>query len=169
MFQYSTGMGTRGGTLINGWKGVLLKDWTLGPSVTLASGLPLTPTVPGVQAAGTGIGGTTRADYVGGPLDAALPGYGFNTAVFAAPASGEWGNAGRNIITGPMQFSLNGSAGRVFRLGERRNLDIRFDGTNVLNHVTWASWNTMLGNSQFGLPTAANSMRNIQATVRFRF
>ena len=122
-----------------------------------------------MQAAGTGIGGTTRADYVGGPLDAALPGYGFNTAVFAAPASGEWGNAGRNIITGPMQFSLNGSAGRVFRLGERRNLDIRFDGTNVLNHVTWASWNTMLGNSQFGLPTAANSMRNIQATVRFRF
>jgi hypothetical protein len=168
-FQYSTGMGTRGGTLINGWKGVLLKDWTLGPSVTLASGLPLTPTVPGLQAAGTGIGGTTRADYVGGPLDAALPGYGFNTAVFLAPASGEWGNAGRNIITGPMQFTLNGSAGRVFRFGERRSVDIRFDGTNVLNHVTWASWNTMLGNSQFGLPTAATSMRNIQATVRFRF
>jgi hypothetical protein len=168
-FQYSTGMGTRGGTLLKGWKGVLLKDWTLGPSVTVASGLPLTPTVPGRQAAGTGIAGTTRADYVGGPLDAALPGYGFNTAVFTAPADGDWGNAGRGIITGPMQFSLNGSAGRVFRFGERRSMDIRFDGTNVLNHVTWASWNTMLGNSQFGLPTAANAMRNIQATVRFRF
>jgi trimeric autotransporter adhesin len=48
-------------------------------------------------------------------------------------------------------------------------MDIRFDGTNVLNHVTWASWNTTLGNSQFGLPTGANAMRSIQATVRFRF
>jgi hypothetical protein len=48
-------------------------------------------------------------------------------------------------------------------------VDIRFDGTNVLNHVTWAAWNTTFGNSQFGLPTAANAMRTFQATVRFRF
>ncbi len=166
--QYSTGMGARGGTLINGWKGVLLKDWTLGPSLSLGSGLPLTPTVSGLQAVGTGINGTIRADYLGGTLGAALPGYGFNTAVFAAP-DGNWGTAGRDIITGPMLLGVNASAARVFRFGERRSMDIRFDGTNVLNHVTWASWNTTLGNAQFGLPTMANAMRNIQATVRFRF
>ena len=169
MFQYSTGMGTRGGTLINGWKGVLLKDWTLGPSLTLGSGLPETPIVLGRLASGTGITGTTRAEYLGGPLAAVLPGYGFDTSVFEAPPNDEWGNAGRDIITGPMQFGLNASAARVFRFGERRSMDIRFDGTNVLNHVTWAAWNTTLGNSQFGLPTAANAMRNFQATVRFRF
>ncbi|MGB7760233.1 MAG: TonB-dependent receptor, partial [Bryobacteraceae bacterium] len=169
ILQYSTGMGTRGGTLINGWKGVLLKDWTLGPSMTLGSGLPETPTVIGRLTSGTGIIGTTRAEYLGGPLDAVLPGYGFDTAVFAAPPDGQWGDAGRDIITGPMQFGLNASAARVFRFGERRSMDIRFEGTNVLNHVTWASWNSTLGNSQFGLPTGANAMRNIQATVRFRF
>jgi hypothetical protein len=169
VLQYSTGMGTRGGTLINGWKGVLLKDWTLGPSLTLGSGLPATPIVIGRLTSGTGITGTTRADYLGGPLAAVLPGYGFDTAVFAAPPDGQWGDAGRGIITGPMQFGLNASASRVFRFGERRSMDIRFDGTNVLNHVTWASWNTTLGNSQFGLPTGANAMRNITATVRFRF
>ena len=27
--QYSSGMGMGGGTLINGWKGALLKDWTV--------------------------------------------------------------------------------------------------------------------------------------------
>jgi hypothetical protein len=162
-------MGTRGGTLINGWKGVLLKDWTLGPSMTLGSGLPETPIVLGRLASGTGITGTTRAEYLGGPLNAVSPGYGFNTAVFGAPPDTSWGNAGRDIITGPMQFGLNASAARTFRFGERRSLDIRFDGNNVLNHVTWASWNTTLGNSQFGLPTGANGMRNIQATVRFRF
>jgi len=167
--QYSTGMGTRGGTLINGWKGVLLKDWTLGPSLSLGSGLPETPIVLGRLASGTGVTGTTRADYVGGPLGAVLPGYGFDTAVFEAPPEGQWGDAGRNTITGPMLLGLNFSAGRVFRFGERRSMDIRFDGTNVLNHVTWTSWDTTLGNSQFGLPTAANAMRSIQATVRFRF
>jgi len=169
IFQYSTGMGTRGGTLINGWKGVLLKDWTLGPSVTLGSGLPLTPVVLGRVASGTGVTGTARADYVGGPLGALAPGYGFNPAVFGAPPDGQWGNAGRDTITGPIEFNLNFSAGRVFRFGERRSVDIRFDGNNVLNHVTWAAWNTTYGNSQFGLPTAANAMRTIQATVRFRF
>ncbi len=169
IFQYSTGMGTRGGTLINGWKGVLLKDWTLGPSLTLGSGLPETPIVLGRLANGTGITGTTRAEYVGGPLAAVLPGYGFNTAAYAAPPDGQWGDAGRDSITGPLEFVLNFSAGRIFRFGERRSVDIRFDGLNVLNHVTWASWNTTFGNSQFGLPTAANAMRSIQATVRFRF
>jgi len=170
IFQYSTGMGTRGGTLINGWKGVLLKDWTLGPSLTVGSGLPETPIVLGRLASGTGITGTTRAEYVGGPLGAVLlPGYGFDTAVFTTPPDGQWGNAGRDIITGPMQFGLNAAAGRIFRFGERRSVDIRFDGTNVLNHVTWAAWNTTFGNSQFGLPTAANAMRTFQATVRFRF
>jgi len=169
IFQYSTGMGTRGGTLINGWKGVLLKDWTLGPSLTLGSGLPLTPTVPGLVATGATLPGTMRAEYLGGPLAAVSAGYGFNPSAFGAPASGQWGDAGRNIITGPMQFNLNASAARVFRFGERRSMDVRFDGTNVLNHVTWASWNTMLGNAQFGLPSAANAMRTFQATVRFRF
>ena len=169
IFQYSTGMGTRGGTLINGWKGVLLKDWTLGPSLTLGSGLPLTPVVLGRVASGTGVTGTTRADYLGGSLAAVAPDYGFNPAAFGAPPDGQWGDAGRGTITGPMEFNLNFSAGRAFRFGERHSVDIRFDGNNVLNHVTWAAWNTTYGNSQFGLPTAANAMRTIQATVRFRF
>jgi len=169
VFQYSTGMGTRGGTLLNGWKGVLLKDWTLGPSLTIGSGLPLTPVVLSRLTAGTGVTGTTRADYLGGSLAPVLPGYGFNPDVFAAPPAGQWGDAGRDSITGPGEFNLNFSAARTFRFGERHSVDIRFDGTNVLNHVTWAAWNTTVGSSQFGLPTAANAMRTIQATVRFRF
>ena len=56
-----------------------------------------------------------------------------------------------------------------FRVGERRSFDLRFDSTNALNHVTYTSWNTTYGNSQFGLPTGANGMRTIQATLRFRF
>ncbi len=131
--------------------------------------MPETPIILSRVATGTGVTGTLRADYIGGSLAAVLPGYGFNTAAFAAPPSGEYGDAGRNIITGPIQLNLNASAGRVFRLGERRSFDIRFDSTNVLNHVTFSSWNTTLGNAQFGLPAAANAMRSMQLTLRFRF
>jgi hypothetical protein len=167
--QYSTGQGTSGGTLLNGWKGALAKDWTFSATSIVASGLPETPVILNRVATGTGITGTVRADYIGGSLAPTLPGYGFNAAAFANPLLGQWGDAGRDIITGPMQFSLNASAGRVFRLGERRSFDIRFDSTNVLNHVTYTSWNTTLGNAQFGLPVSANAMRSMQLTLRFRF
>ena len=167
--QWSIGQGTRGGGLLTGWKGALAKDWTFTTTITLGSGLPLTPTVFNRVARGTGITGTVRADYLGGSLDAAAPGDGFNTSVFGAAPNGQWGNAGRNIITGPQQFSLNASAGRVFRIGERRSFDLRLDSTNALNHVSYTSWNTNFGNQQFGLPTSTSGMRTMQATLRFRF
>jgi len=66
-------------------------------------------------------------------------------------------------------LNVNASAGRVFRIGERRNIDIRYDATNVLNHVTYTAWNTTLGNAQFGLPVSGNAMRTMQLTLRFRF
>jgi len=168
-FQYSTGQGVTGGTLLSGWKGALAKDWTFSSTLTVASGLPETPIVLSRVATGTGFTGTLRADYIVGSLAPLLPGYGFNVDAFAAPQAGQYGNAGRDIITGPLQLNLNASAGRVFRLGERRNFDIRFDSTNVLNHVTFTSWNTTLGSAQFGLPAGASAMRSMQLTLRLRF
>jgi hypothetical protein len=167
--QYSTGQGTRGGTFLNGWKGALAKDWTFTDAIVVGSGLPLTPIVPNLVAKGTGITGTVRADVTGLPIYAAPPGLYLNPAAFVTPQAGEWGGAGRNVITGPMQFSLNASMQRTFRVGERRSIDLRFDSTNVLNHVTYTSWNTTVGSQQFGLPTSANGMRTVQATLRFRF
>jgi hypothetical protein len=92
-----------------------------------------------------------------------------NPAAFVVPPSGTYGNAGRGIITGPVLFSLNASAGRIIRLGERRSVDIRLDATNALNHVSISSWITTVGSPQYGLPTGANGMRDIRAQVRFRF
>ena len=167
--QFSTGQGTRGGALLNGWKAALAKDWTFTSAVVVGSGLPLTPIAPNLVARGTGITGTVRADVTGLPVYAAPSGLYLNPAAFVAPLPGEWGNAGRNIITGPLQFTLNTSFGRVFRLGERRSADLRFDSNNVLNHVTYTSWNTTVGSQQFGLPTSAQGMRTVQAMLRFRF
>ena len=69
-------------------------------------------------------------------------------------------------IIGPGQFSLNASLGRSFQMGDRRNIDLRFDSTNALNHVTYPNWNTFVTSQQFGLPSSANQMRVIRANLR---
>ena len=103
------------------------------------------------------------------PVDDAPAGQPFNFAAFAAPAAGQWGNAGRNTITGPTQFGLNASLGRIFRIGERKNIDLRFDATNALNHVTFRSFNTTIGSNNLGLLSSPSNMRSLTATLRFRF
>ncbi len=166
--QYTTGMGLGGGTLLSGRKGTLFKEWTFLTLISVGSGLPETPVyldpVPG-----TGVTGSIRPYYTGAPIYAAPTGLFLNPAAYAAPLSGQWGNAGRDSIIGPDQFSLDASLGRTFRLHGRYNLDLRFDSTNVLNHVTLTNWNTTINNAQFGLPLAANQMRSVQATLRLRF
>ncbi len=167
--QYSSGMGAAGGTLINGWKGTLLKDWTVATSVNVHSGNPFTATVGGnlSQIGGTAVSNTVRAEATGLPIEAA--GMRFNTAAFTDPAAGSWGNAGRDTIPGPTIFSLDSQLGRVFRLGERRSADFQVQATNMLNHVTITSWGTVLGSDTFGLASNAAAMRKVTASVRFRF
>lgn len=166
--QYTTGMGLGGGTLLSGWRGGLFKDWTFASQITAGTGLPLTPTYF-APVKGTGVTGSIRPDYTGASIYAAPPGLFLNPAAVAAPAPGRWGNAGRNSITGPSQFILNASMARTFRMSDRWNADLRFDSTNVLNHVTYPSWGSTLGSAQFGLPLSANQMRSMQVTMRVRF
>lgn len=169
MFQYSSGMGRSGGTMINGWRGTLLKDWTINGSLTARSGNPFTAIVGGnrSQVSGTAVNSTVRADATGLPIEAA--GMLFNTAAFAAPEAGEWGTAGRNTIPGPTVFFLNGSLGRIFRLGERRSADLQFQAQNVLNHVTITSWGTVVDANNYGLAAGAAQMRQLTISLRFRF
>jgi hypothetical protein len=170
-WQYSTGVGRGGGTLVNGWKGAVMKDWTFTNAISLASGFPLTPTIGGVRSTttGTGITGSLRAEATGLPVGDAPAGQPFNFAAFTLPPAGEFGNAGRNTITGPTQFGLNASLGRVFRIGDRKNIDLRFDATNALNHVTFRSFYTTIGSNNLGLLTGPSNMRSMTATLRFRF
>ena len=166
--QYTTGMGLTGGTLLSGWRGTLFKDWTFATLITAGSGLPLTP-IYLAAVNGTGVTGSIRPQYTGAPLYSAPQGLFLNPAAYTAPLTGQWGNAGRNSITGPAQFSLNASMGRTFRVNDRLNLDLRIDSTNALNNVTFTNWNTTVTSAQFGAATAANVMRSVQTTLRLRF
>jgi hypothetical protein len=166
-FQYTTGMGLRGGTLVDGKWATLFKDWTVASQLTTGSGLPLTP-ISFLAVGGTGVVGI-RPALTGEPTAPAAAGSYANAAAYTTPALGTWGNAGRNSIRGPAQFSLDMSVARVFRLGGRWNLEWRLIATNVLNRVTFATIDTVVTSPQFGFPTLANPMRTLQMGVRLRF
>jgi hypothetical protein len=166
--QYTTGMGMGGRKLMGGWRGRLLKEWTVVSQISTGTGLPETPiflaAVPG-----TGMTGTIRPNLTSAPIYNAAAGYHLNVAAFTAPTAGAWGKARRDSITGPDQFSLNGSIARTFRLRNPFNLDVRIDATNLLNHGVFTAWNTVVNSTTFGLPWATNPMRSFQVTGRLRF
>ena len=177
---------------MTGWRGRVLKDWTALGTFVVGSGLPETP-VYLAATPGTGFTGDLRPDRTtqGLKLYALSSGPHLNAGAYAAPEAGVFGDAGRDSIEGPSQFTFNASLQRTFRLPRKFYLDVRLDGTNVLNHVTFTSWNTTLNPAQcslttpatcsgttpalattsplFGLPSSANAMRSIQLTGRLRF
>src|SRR5262249_23530110 len=118
---------------------------------------------------GTGVTGNLRPDATGASVYTAPAGLFFNPGAFRAPAPGQWGKARPNSITRPSQVILDASLGRTLPPGDRFNIDLKVDATNILNHVTFSSWNTILNNAQFGLPNNVNAMRSIQTTLRVRF
>ncbi len=166
--QYTTGMGLRGGALSGGRKAMLVKEWTVSTQLTASGGLPLTPVYFAVVD-GTGVTGSVRPDYTGLALYDAPAGLALNPAAYAAPAAWHWGNAGRNTICGPSQFTLNAAVNRTFPFGDRWSLDVRVDAFNALNHPVFPSWVTTVTSSQFGLATTADPMRTLQTVVRLRF
>jgi len=181
--QYTTGMGIGGGTLLEGWRGRVLKEWTVLGQIVAGSGLPETPNYF-AAVNGTGLTGSIRPDRTAAPIYAGGSGHFLNAAAYAAPQTGQWGDAGRDSIIGPGQFTFNASLARTFRLTKRYNLDVQVQATNLLNHVVFTSWNTTLNpissatsspvftptlNPLFGLPASANAMRSLQTTARLRF
>lgn len=166
-FQYTTGVGLKGGTLVDGFWGSLWKDWTVAAQLSAGTGLPFTP-VSFLSVAGTGVVGIRPALTGISTSPVSADSYA-NPAAFTTPAPGAWGNAGRNSLRGPAPFSLDMSVARVFRVGGRLNFEWRLAATNVLNRVTFSTVDRTVGSPQFGLPTFANPMRALQMTLRVRF
>ncbi len=168
VLQYTTGMGKGGRTLLSGWRGRAFKEWTVLAEVNAGSGLPETPVyispVPG-----TGFANIMRPDRTGAPLYVTENGYFLNSQAYAAPEVGQWGNAGRNSIRGPMTFTMNAALARTLRVRTNDSFDIRIEANNLLNHATFTAWNTIWNPTTFGLPASVNPMRSVQLVGRFRF
>ena len=177
--RYQLPFGERGRFLKNG--GALarvLSNWSVSDITSISSGLPYTAYVAGNASNnvnGLAPFGGLRADATG--LAVALPSsqqstltY-FNTAAFAVPAAGEFGNAGRNTIPGPPSVNFNMALDRLITISREKNLsaDIRLATNNTFNIVNYSGLSTTINSNTFGRVTGVDSMRTMTLSFRLRF
>jgi hypothetical protein len=80
------------------------------------------------------------------------------------------GSMGRNTLTTPGNKNFDASLSRDVKLGDRQNLNIRFEAFNVPNHPNWSPpANDGRNASTFGVITAAKSMRQLQLAAKYSF
>jgi trimeric autotransporter adhesin len=99
----------------------------------------------------------------------------FNTAAFCATGLSTcvgptvYGNAGRDIIEGPWQYTFNSAVNKTITIHETRSLELRFSATNIFNTPYFSGINTSVNSLTFGQVTGVSNMRRITMIARFRF
>ena len=143
--------------------------------VTFQTGRPLTVTDASSNNSGS-FTGYDRPNLVPGQNPNAGPKtvhQWFNTAAFTLAPKGQFGNAGRNIITGPGYVDWDATLSRTFPVLERLQGEFRVEAFNLLNHPNF--YNPLTQGSQygsgsaFGTITQANNNRELQFALRLTF
>jgi trimeric autotransporter adhesin len=163
-------------------KGVIshvIGGWQWSGSYTIASGLYFTPRVLGATAdINRGVTGSIRANVVAGqPFTVANPTTKewFNIDAFCKTGSPVcvgptvYGDAGRDIIEGPWQYTFNSAINKTITIRETRSLELRLQATNIFNTPYFSSINTSVGTQTFGEVTGVSNMRRFTMVARFRF
>jgi hypothetical protein len=160
----------------DGWVSTLLSGWQTFGIVTLQSGRPFTVALLGeIDNSGTGrsalgFGANDRPNLGGDPnLSSRTPERWFNTSAFVFPAPGTFGNAGRNILTGPGFQNVNASLVKNTALNERFNLQLRAEAFNLFNHPNLNLPDNFLGSPTFGRISSAREPRHLQFGVKLLF
>lgn len=155
------------------WYARLAGGWELGGIIIASTGSPFT-VITGRDNSLSGIG-NDRPDIVGDwklatgrSRDERLGQY-FRTAAFRQNAPITFGNAGRNIISGPGSLSLDTSLSKSFRLAEAHRLQLRFDAFNLPNRPNFGDPNTTVTSPAFGRILSAGGGRVLQVSAKYLF
>jgi len=142
----------------------VLGGWTISTIGTAQTGLPFNVTinrsngsVPGDYA----VSGEERPDYVPGvpltPPGGSTPNDWISAAAFSTPASGTFGDLGRNIFRAPAIADVDIALAKDVLLGERVKMRFRADVFNILNRAQYGAPNAVLGPANFGVITTTIS------------
>ena len=183
-FLYELPMG-KGKAWMNrgGVANAILGGWQVGGIITLQSGFPASVFCgPGQWQNNDS---TCYGDATGInpdlPNDQRGPSRFFNTAAFvnrlgvANNAAGSltsyrYGNAGRNVLTGPPIVDLDASVIKGWSLGEVRRLEFRAEFFNLPNHPIFGQPDTSPGSSTYGALTSTRiDPRDIQLALKVIF
>jgi hypothetical protein len=157
-------------------KGRLRGGWRTLGVWTFQTGRPFTASLlQGLDNSNTGesslgFGTTDRPNVLRNPsLAHPGPDAWFDASAFTLPPFGSFGNAGRNILTGPGMQTVNVSLLKDARLAERATLQFRAEAFNALNHANFNLPDNFYGSPTFGQILSAGSPRTVQFGLKLLF
>jgi hypothetical protein len=167
-----------------GIRRTLLGGWQLNGVLTGRTGLPVNITVTRASSVmPDGNAGNQRPNINFGvplvPAGGSTPNDWLNLAAFSVPAPLTWGDAGRNIATGPALYQLDTAVSRRVPIRERFALELRGECFNLFNRAQYGNPAANISApSTFGLittlvnttgPTGSGTPREFQVAVRAVF
>jgi hypothetical protein len=127
----------------------LADGWQLTGILTVQTGQPFS-VLTGANQSSTGLG-DDRPDVVGNPNSGPQTvAQWFNTSAFMLNAPLTFGDAGRNIVTGPGFSNFDFAIIKDTAITERVNLQFRAESFNLLNHPNFALPRNVMSAPNFG-------------------
>jgi hypothetical protein len=158
----------------------VLGGWTLSGIETLQSGFPFT--------AQLGYNPTNNEDSRNpirpsanpafhGPIILGGPNRYFDPNAFLPPASGTYGNVGRDTLTGPGLAQLDASLAKTITVREKSRVEFRAEVFNILNRANFSTPNAVVFTSASNTPASgagvitatATSSRQVQFGMKWKW
>jgi hypothetical protein len=154
--------------------------WTLSAIETLQTGFPFTAQL-GYNPTNNGDSRNPIRPSVNpafqGPLIPGSPNGYFNPNAFLPPASGTYGNVGRDSLTGPGLATLDAALHKTAALTEKTRLELRAEVFNIFNRANFGTPNAVVFTSSAPTPaptagvitSTATSSRQVQLGVKLKW
>ncbi len=154
----------------------VIGGWQASGTIVLNSGAPFTPVISGnsdTSFSQAGNGFKQYPNLIGNPSIAnrSIQKW-FNTAAYAVPAPGTFGNVRRNSLVGPGLTNVNFSLGKSFPIWRESQITVRADANNVFNHPSFGFTNPQTvnidsGNSSINQTTVGGRTMQLGARLSF--
>jgi hypothetical protein len=146
----------------------LLDGWGVSGLTQVDSGLPITVGLA------TGKGGlANRPDQVTGQAiftsDTKTRAKWYNTAAFAAPAFGFFGNASNGMVLGPGLVNFDFTLRKHIPITERVSTEFRAEAYNIFNHTNFSGVSAAVGSGSNGSVVSALDPRILEFGLKIVF
>jgi hypothetical protein len=141
---------------VSGKMNTFVGGWQVNAILQYYDGFPFSV----LSSSGVGDGLTPRAQLAGNPVRPSglrTLGEWFNTAAFANPTAGNWGDSGRNILQGPGTKNMDFSVFKNIHVTESKNLQLRAEFFNLFNTPQFNNPGATVGAATFGVVSSAGN------------
>jgi hypothetical protein len=151
------------------WVRSVFGQWQTSGYYTVQTGAPFTVNIPSDQA-NIGSGPAQRPNISGNPNNGPkTPERWFDTSVFSLQPLYTFGNAPRNVVTGPGLQEVDLSLQKDISLTESKKLQFRAEAFNLLNHPNFNIPNRIAFTPNFGRISSAQDSRQLQFALKLMF